>query len=232
VGGRRWIGAAQAVLPPPTLSSTDLHVGDVVTVSGTGCLDPETGSGEGLTATVFRWRMGHGEVPTNPADLPVAADGSYAGEWTIDQDLPNGGGRAAVRCVGGSLDEFALRSEDLAVTGTAPSLPDIVGAPGAVVPMAYPCPNDDGTWFGVSILTDLSREVTIEFLEDSDGSAGPTLHGRIPADLAPGTYAASGACRSDGGTFADFNLRVIATSPGETPAPPAVSQPGSADFTG
>ena len=228
---------AEMTVPPPTLSSTDLHVGDVVTVSGTGCIDPETQSGEGLDAMVFRWRQGRGDVPTNEVHLPVAADGSYGGAWTIDQDLPSGTGRVAVMCSGGSILPYDLTSESLIVRSTAPSIPDIVGAAGEVVAIPYACP-ESGYGFQIDIEAEVDGVATeIEYEEGGFiGSVGQVMHGRIPAVLAPGTYDATVACQSEGGSYAHFSTRVVVTaaeapSPPAT-APPALPQPGTAAYTG
>lgn len=250
---RRWCGGAavaaaavlvvapagqarptEMTLPQPTLSSTDLHLGDVVTVSGTGCLDPETQSGDGLDAMVFRWRQGRTEEPTNEVHLPVAADGSYSGGWTIDQDLQNGTGRVAVMCTGGSLLPYDLYSEELIVTTTAPSIPDIVGAAGEVVGIPYACP-EDGYGFDITLEAGaFGIASVIEFPEV--GSVGRIMQGRIPEQLAPGTYPATAACRSEGGSYAHFSVQVVVTAPvsSDPPAtaPAAEPQPGSAAYTG
>ena len=221
--------SSEATLPPPTLSSTDLHVGDVVNVSGTGCVRPETGSGEGLTAAVYREWNGRSTYRTNVADFPVAADGTYSGQWKIDQVLPNGQLLAFVSCQsgvfqGGSYTEIALTS--VGVTGTSPQLPDLMVGPGATVPFPYPCPGDG---YGVNIdLVDGPGLDPDPFI----GAVGQTMHVAIPDDLPVGSHEAIVSCQSEGGTYAYFNLRLVVTQPDPPSPPPAVPQQSTSNYTG
>ena len=205
MGRRRWIvgaavsalvvnmtsaGAAErtqvAELPPPTLSSTDLHVGDVVTITGTGCIDPDTGSGEGLVATAHRTVQGRGPTPVNLQNLPVLPDGSYAGTWTITQPLPPGPSDVEVWCTdpesGGDGDIGTARTT---ATGTPPALPGLTGEAGAVVPITYPC-SGDGAGVSVRIRTLFTQMPYLEPIDGHLGTVGETMHIELPADLAPG----------------------------------------------
>lgn len=84
------VGAgAQGTGPTWTLSPTTVSDGSTLTASGTGCVDPDTGSGEGLQAVVLIPGLNY-PSSGNPDGLAylyaesVAADGSWTATATID----------------------------------------------------------------------------------------------------------------------------------------------------
>ncbi|HEX2577407.1 MAG TPA: hypothetical protein VHK88_13715, partial [Aquihabitans sp.] len=118
-------------LPPVQLSSTTFREGDVITMSGTGCIDPDTGTGDGLVVVLRRpVDMGRGgtapRLPTITAQ--VATDGTFSGSGTIAQPLmPDGVQQALVTCEHpnpSGAEGRAISSRMVEVTIVAPALPD------------------------------------------------------------------------------------------------------------
>ena len=96
---------AGSTLPPklatPTLSSTTFHLGDRIEVTGTGCVDPKTGSGTGLRVTSFRYWQSpdRGSNPkADSRDYEVQPDGSYSGTFTVGSQLYDGHDDLVVAC--------------------------------------------------------------------------------------------------------------------------------------
>ena len=257
--GRRWIAAAaacavlvvappgnarpnQAMLPTPTLSSTDLHVGDVIAVSGVGCLDPKTASGDGLTVTVALVIDARGPVTLNTLDIPVSADGAYAADWAIRQPLPDRSTSSVfvdVACYRGDGTMIARTAVD--ATANAVRLADLAGSAGSIVTMPYPC-LADGEFVVAGIdVTAGAGYSTMQPRADDRLAHGQVLHLQLPADLAVGTHQADVECKTgaDGGGWTSFFvMALIVTPPGSAPsqpntaAPAAVPQPGTAAYTG
>lgn len=226
--------ASATELPAPTLSSEEVELGDTITISGTGCTDPDTSTAEGVEMWVVQFNEDGRPSATNPQAIPVAADGSYTGPFTIGQPIPSGTLRLLLRCVSASGADIA--STAVAIRSTAPSLPDLVVVPGTTATMLAPC--STGAGYGISLR---GAPPAVEWLEATDG---PTVAGQptkvdVPAALPTGTYDGRIACRSDV-VGAYFTLRVIVTdpapaptpAPAPAPAPPAVPQAGSSDYTG
>lgn len=129
-------------LPPVELSSTTFHEGDVITMSGTGCIDPRTATGDGLVGVLRRpVDMGRGgtspRLPTITAE--VAADGTYAGSGTIAPPLvPDGVQSVVVTCEHPNptgAEGMAIASRTIEVTivaasGATPQPPVPVPVPG------------------------------------------------------------------------------------------------------
>jgi hypothetical protein len=84
------VGAgAQGADPAWTLSPTTVSDGSTLTASGTGCVDPETGSGDGLQAVVLIPGLSY-PSSGNPDGIAylyadsVAADGTWTATATLD----------------------------------------------------------------------------------------------------------------------------------------------------
>ena len=85
--------SAQAAPPTMTVSPTTLTFGTTFTVSGDGCVDPETQSGDGLTVLVEGRSLGT-PSPEDPQGkflglADVAADGTWIFEYAAPLESPS-----------------------------------------------------------------------------------------------------------------------------------------------
>jgi len=92
--------------PGIEVSPTEIHLDDDIRLSGSGCVDPTTGSGDGLqvVSTVDGFALLH--------QAAVAADGSFDAVVTARQPHSHGDRVLIVRCTSGD-DTDPLRSAGL-----------------------------------------------------------------------------------------------------------------------
>jgi hypothetical protein len=243
-------------LPPVELSSTTFREGDVITMSGTGCSDPDTGSGEGLVV-VMRRPVDQGRGGTSAVlstvEAPVAADGTFSGSGTIEQPLfPDGVQEAVVTCERPHPDEGrgdVFSGRFVEVTIVAPALPDLQVQAGTSFDLVLPCTIDGGEYGRFTIALEVPGQEDIylvvpgSFPYETSPQEGDTVSIEVPAGAPAGTYEATAACTvSQAGTsayYAGFTVTVLAAD--QAPAPPPTSAPtpgpatpvaGEARYTG
>lgn len=185
-------------LPTAQLSSTDLHVGDEVTLTGSGCVDPDTGSGAGLYVYAYQidpdHRIGTFLGSFQPT-VAVADDGWFSLTATIGQPLATGHQQVVAACItaeqaqrvneehlggGPSLVPFA----PIDVTTTAPPMQGLQVADG-VATFNDPCTDTVVTNDREGVI--FAADGTPRVLPYLDG-AGSRIRYEIPSDLAPGSY--------------------------------------------
>ena len=264
VGGITAAGASPNApeiteLPPVTISTTTLRVGETVSISGTGCVDPESGTGDGLEVVLYvprdEGRGGGGVRPAVRADADT--DGSFAGSGVIEQpSFPDGAQTGFFICQEKSQDGFSsiVAQREVQLIVEAPSLPDLVVTAGATADYVLPCSIVGGEYGFFSIagsaagLDDVYLNVGGSFPEDSSPQEGDQVQLKVPADATPGVYAATATCGvTESGTsayFAGFTLTVTAgpsttttttSTPVSPPAPapaPATPVASAPNFTG
>ena len=253
VGSSALAGAAPAAqapgeLPPVTISSATLHEGDTITIAGTGCVDPDTGSGSGLEVALVRpadFGRGGTQVRLPTVTVPVEDDGSFAGSGVVEQPLfPVGAQTGLLNCqersseANGSPPVFLSRPVDLQIV--APSLPSLTVQAGSTIDYTLPCTIAGGEYgfFSFSLsapgLADVGFAVNGTFPPETSPQQGDQVTLAVPADAQPGTYDATATCSvSEGGTqayFAGFSVTVTpATGAGggggvaTTSTPPAAT---------
>lgn len=253
------ITAAEAVpraqgveeLPPVTISSTTLRAGETVTISGTGCVDPDTGSGEGLeVALLVPVDMGRGGVsPIRPVvRAPAEADGTFEGSGVMEQPLfPNGAQTGIFSCQEQSEDGFppVVAQREVELTIEAPSLPDLTVAAGSTFDYTLPCTITGGDYGRFSIVPDGQEEFAFfasgSFPYETSPQEGDTVSLEVSPDLVPGTYDATASCSiSQSGPSAYFSGFTVTVTGADTPTPdptptaPEAATPvaGAPDFTG
>lgn len=231
-------------LPPVTISSTTLRAGETISISGTGCIDPDSGTGEGLEVVLYvpidAGRGGTGYRPTVRA--AANADGTFDGAGIVDQPFfPTGTQTGYFVCheEGGDATSPDFANREVQLTMEAPSLPDLTVAAGSTVGYELPCSIEGGEYgqfaiFGVAEgLTDISLVVPGSYPYDTSPQEGDQVQLQIPADASPGVYDATASCTvSESGTsayFTGFTLTVTGETPAATPptSPAAPATPAT-----
>jgi hypothetical protein len=239
--------AAPAELPPVTLSTTTFRDGEAVTMSGTGCIDPSTGTGAGLAVVLRRpvdgGRGGFGQVVTIQAE--VAADGTYSGTGTVQQPLDRYGSvTATITCEpppGHRLAPpvgSAIASRATTIDVVPPSLPDLTIRAGSQVDLVLPCDVPTSSYGAFSISWHQGPADDIVGLSVQGApppavspKAGETVTLDVPSTATPGTYSGEARCSvSEGGTAAFYMVTITVLGAGA--AAPAESVAGRAADTG
>lgn len=144
---------AQGADPTWTLSPTTVSDGSTLTASGTGCIDPETGSSEGVQAVVLIPNLSYPNS-SNPDGLAylyaesVAADGTWTATATLDtreeffgpyDDFTT---TATAGCLRGGSEEIFTYDQtyDVAYQGNRPSSTTTTVAPTTTAPPAPVAP--------------------------------------------------------------------------------------------
>lgn len=184
-----------------TASTTDLAIGTEVTVSGTGCVDPATGSGVNLSVGVAisppgspdSILFGLGGPPSPDSLAAVAVDGSWSISTTIAQPLPSGPQTFVGHCLGDAQGgrQEVFRYDPLAIT-TSP--PPVTGfrQDGAQVTIDNPCKDQTAAppftpeiaaylYVGSNAVAQLDPVTSIE-----TGTLLVTF--RLPDPVVPGSY--------------------------------------------
>ena len=227
-------------LPTVTFDKTMWRVGERVRVSGTGCVDPDTGSGAGLVVTVNRsisfGRGGYG--PLKVIDATVNADGSFTGTGTIEQPMtPEGIQDVTIECdkSGGT----ALLMGVAKVTVIAPSLPDLTVEAGRSFKYVMPCSISGGEYgyFGFSVDAEHGFGLPGRFPYALSPKQGDLVTIEVPADTPIGTFRSTAGCGvSQSGTNAYFAHFTVTVKPAQALttgiAGPAQPVSGTANFAG
>lgn len=239
---------AQAIteLPPVTISSTVVRADETISISGTGCLDPATGSGDGLEVVLLLpVDSGRGGVaPIRPTvHVAANADGSFNGSGVVEQPFfPSGAQTGIFSCQEKSEEGYppVFAQREVQLTIEVPSLPNLTVAAGSTIAYELPCSILGGE-YGRFILratadgrADIDLSVLGSFPYETSPQEGQQVQLQIPADARPGVYDATATCMvSEAGTsafFAGFTLTVTAGDPtASTPATPATGKP---NYTG
>ncbi len=247
-----WAWTAAAAPAPPaefaaSLSSTTFHDGDVITLSGSGCIDPKTGTGDGLDVVASRLiDMGRSQGYLETIRVHVEADGTFSGTGTIAQPLlPVGTHAVDISCERPVTTGPGTRiaSDGADVTFVAPALPDLTVQAGASFDFVMPCTIRGGTYggFGVGFTvpgrpTPTGFGLRGKYPYDQSAQKGDHVTLTVPADIPPGTYDATASCAiSEGGTqayFTGFTVTVTAAAATAPKAPAANPITGAATFTG
>lgn len=200
-------------LPPVTLSSTTFHLGDTVTFSGTGCVDPDTGSGAGATAALVRPSApnGRGAVVVIVARADVAADGSFSGSGTVGQPFDLDGPQVATVVCNVANGPTLYRSVPVEVV--APTLPDLAVVAGTTFSYVLPCTTGGGSGlFQFAIASPGSGPPNFAATNNvgpGTNEVGDIVEVPVPADLVPGTYLAQAVCYGPGtGLQAAFRVNL------------------------
>lgn len=189
-------------LPPVTLSTTTFHLGDTVTFSGTGCVDPDTGSSTGATAALVRPSApnGRGAVVVVVARADVAADGSFSGSGTVGQPFDLDGPQMATVVCNVAKGPTLYRSVPVEVV--APTLPDLTVVAGTTFSYVLPCTTGGGSGsFQFAIASPGSGPPTFAATNNvgpDTNEVGDIVQVPVPTDLAPGTYLAQAVCFGPG----------------------------------
>lgn len=246
-------GAPPPQLSPITLSSTTFNDGDVITMSETGCVDPDTGSGEGLVVVLRRRTdAGRGGYPYQPTvTAPVRPDGSFTGSDTVTQPLSLPGiQRVPVTCEQPASQPgppdgkvFASRTVDIEVV--APPLPDLTIHAGYSFNYVLPCDVPDSTYGSFTISANPSDQpdfaLSVQGTATNPPRQGETVTLSVPADAPAGEHPAVAYCGiADGGTsayYAGFTVTVTDNEPGPVAPAPAGANPAepiraNASYTG
>jgi len=239
-------------LPPVTLSTTSFHDGDSVTMSGRGCVDPDTTTGAGLVVVLRRVAdFGRGGTYAwNPTvEAKVDADGTFRGTGTIDQPMfPDGLSTAGISCERPNPDPSrsptVLSTRQVQVVIVAPPLADLSVGAGTTFDYVLPC-TIEGAAYGSFYFqltapgkADVGFGVQGTYPQSTSPRKGEHVKITVPVDAAPGHYAATAACVvSEAGTSAYFaHFTVTITAPQEmsptTPTTTAGSAPGATPVTG
>lgn len=221
-----WFGSIAApaaraadTLPPVSLSSTTFHVGDTITLSGTGCVDPTTGSGTGADVSLLRPSApnGRGNVFIVDVRADVAADGSFSGSGTVVQPVDFDGPQVArVVCLtpGGTL------TRDVPIEVVAPRLPDLTVTAGSTIDFQLTCTTGRQGRLQFDIGPGQSSGPRYFSTTDPPGPGlnqqGDIVHIAVPADLAPGTYLAQVVCYGPGTGLQNAFRLSLTVNPADT----------------
>lgn len=220
-------------LPPVTISSTTVRADETLTFSGSGCVDPETSTGDGLEVVLYiPADAGRGGTTYRPTVRAAAnTDGTFEGSGVVDQPFfPDGVQTGFFSCQDVSEDPFppvaAQRPVELVIE--APSLPDLTVLAGSTVDYELPCSIGGGEYGAFTIsgsavgAESIYLTVPGSFPYETSPQQGDQVELEVPADAVPGVFDAIASCSvSQAGTsayFAGFTLTVMAV---EQPAPPA-----------
>ncbi len=235
-------------LPPVSLSTIVFREGETVTMSGSGCVDPTSGLGDGLVVVLRRpidpGRGGFGRVVTIQAE--VRSDGTFSGAGTVSQPLyPVGSMDVTISCEPPPSDPHAwpqgepIASRTMRVTVEASSLSDLTVTAGSTANVTLPCdvpPNSYG-FFGLGWPDEavaggmVGLSVPGAYPPGHSPQTGDVVAVEVPENATPGRFAADADCGvSQGGRSAHFVLNVTVLAPGTpTRAQPV---PGTAQYTG
>ena len=224
--------------PEVQVSPMEIRLGDDVRLSGSGCVDPTTGSGNGLRV-VSTW----GAVePVLFHDAAVAADGSFDAVATARQPHSAGDRLLSIRCVRVD-DTDPLRSAGVWERSVRLLL---VGAPfvvdGGDVEIGRPCtivsPCDVPATAGSELQVEhLPLFATANYeLQHLPGpiSAGVTVTVPTGARLDPGSYIVRVTCMEATQPLAQFELtvRFVSVPAPSVATPRAATPPGALPRTG
>jgi hypothetical protein len=227
-------GGAQAqvashTLPPVTLSSSTFHLGDTITVSGTGCLDSASGSGAGGQVRLIRRTTGGRGGSGSTVDVTITpnTDGSFSGSGTVSQPLDViGPQNAGVVC---SFPNAPDLFREVPIEVVAPTLPALTVQAGATTHYTLPCTIEGGDYGRLSI--DLGGgagdgpylSVSSRYGQDASFEQGKVVPLDVPATIPPGDYRALVTCSiSEIGVQASF-VQTVTISPASVA--PATSPP-------
>lgn len=235
--------SAQGVdeLPPVTISSTTLRAGETVSISGTGCVDPDIDSGEGLVVHLIRpgdFGRGGTALLSPMLTVDVQADGTFEGSTVVEQPLfPDGPQTGLLDCrAAGDYDatEPAIKSRPIDLVIEAPSLPDLTVAAGSTIDYELPCSIPDGGYGAFTIAATADGQQ--DFFLSVRGAAPPAAAAQkgeqvqleVPSEASPGTYEATASCFvSQAGTSAYFTGFTVTVTGPDAPSPEA--NPDGAD---
>lgn len=237
-------GAQPPDLSSVALSTTVFRERDTVTMSGTGCIDAETGSGTGLVAVLRRpidgGRGGVGQIAMIQAD--VAVDGSFSGRGTVQQPLfPVGPQTATITCEPPPGDPLAppagpaVASRTMSIEVVASLLPPLRLTVGSQAQVELPCDVPQSSYGAFTISWPDAGQASGTLALSVPGadppaappSTGDTVTFDVPGDATPGSHAAEARCGiSEGGTTAYYRLQVtVQERVGATPAAPLPAEP-------
>lgn len=225
-------------LPPITVSATDLRVGTELTVSGTGCLDAESGSGEGRRVIVSYAPRGNPDDyltysvyrGSGPPFLDVKPDGTWGFTTTIQQPLPPMPSDLVARCLN-DPNRFNDQTiyEPVEVTVTLPALGG-VQVLGETVTFDNPC--ELATSVGASYLYEGDRLVAT-LTDATADAAATTVSVTVPEQVPNGTYRLVATCyRQRQGQEGSFAATISYQASTSSLAPAAAPVQGSPSFTG
>ena len=239
------------------LSSTTLHEGDTITISGTGCVDPADGGDVLEVVLLLPIDMGRGGTAAIRPTIHAEAepDGTFEGSGVIGQPMfPDGAQTGIFSCQVKSDDGYppVFAQREVALTIVPPSLPDLTVQAGTSFEYTLPCSIEGGGYGFFAIIPEgpnqASLSVSGSFPYDTSPKKGDKVTIEVAADAPPGTYDATASCGvSEGGTsayYAGFKLTFTpASDPGPTTTTPVVPNPpgsaapaqpveGTATFTG
>ncbi len=192
--------AAADTLPPVTLSSTTFRLGDTITLSGTGCLDPDSGSGAGGQVRLFRPSTGGRSSDPGTVDVTITpnVDGTFSGSGTVSQPLDRPGPQTAqVVC---SFPSGRGLVREVAIEVVTPTIPPITVQAGTTANYTLPCTIEGGDYgrLGIDLGSGAddgpSLVVWSLFGQESSFERGDVVPLKVPDTIRPGTYRARVSC--------------------------------------
>lgn len=120
--GGGTVHAAGAQAPPPeptfTVDPTVVSEGTVITFSGTGCLDPDTGTGEDMSVFIRAERLAYPHAGDLSGSLLMFVTPAADGSWTASGTL------VTRESIFGPYPDFATEAEASCFRGGSPGFGD------------------------------------------------------------------------------------------------------------
>jgi hypothetical protein len=219
------------------VTPTVIHVGDVVHISGSGCMPVALEIDElqaGLPSD--QGRGGVQAIGDNSVSMTPFPNGSFAGTITVRQPLQDGPQLLTAVC-GSAGSPRSAGEVAVPVVGVSPTLTNLVGRAGDGLGMRLPCDVSDGVDGTILVLsldvpgTDEPYALRYQPTPPIESEpAGQWVPVQVPASAPLGRFAATADCTTaelgDQADFAHFTVTIVpeqASSPTPIDMPPPLT---------